>query len=80
MAKRRVLGKEDWIGRMDNSKPLMIRNMPQDKGSVIPPKRAEIKTSPKIDMLAIRALGNRGHCRFRKLMGISGIHILLWLA
>lgn len=78
-ARRRGLGKEDWMGRMDSSKPLIMMKIPQDSGSVIPPKRAEIKTSPKMDMLAIRALENRGHCHFRKLMVISGIPILLWL-
>lgn len=55
-AKKRALGKEDWMGRMDRSKPLMMMKIPQDSGSVIPPKRAEIKTSPKMDMLAINGL------------------------
>ena len=65
-ARRRGLGKEDWMGRMDRSKPLIMMKIPQDSGSVIPPKRAEKKTSPKMDMLIINDLTNRPYCTIGK--------------
>ncbi len=78
-ARRRGLGKEDWMGRMDSSKPLMMMKIPQDSGSVIPPKRAEIKTSPKMDMLTISVLQNIGHRHVGKSLRIRNFHILLHL-
>ncbi len=78
-ARRRGLGKEDWMGRMDSSKPLVMRKIPQDNGSVIPPNRAEIKTSPKIDIVTISVLQNMGHRHVGKSLRIKNFHILLHL-
>ena len=55
-ARKMGLGRGDWAGRRARSKPLRVRKMPQDRGSVIPPKRAETKTRPKMDMLTINDL------------------------
>ena len=67
------------MGRMDRSKPLMMMKIQQDNGSVIPPKRAEKKTSPKMDMLSINVLQNRGHRYVGKSLRIRNFHILLHL-
>ena len=65
-ARRMGLGRGDWAGRRVRSKPLMVRNIPHDSGSVIPPKRAEKKTSPKMDMLIINDLTKRPYCTIGK--------------
>ena len=47
--------------------------------AVIPPNRAEKKTSPKMDMLTINILQNRGHRYAGKSLRIRNFHMLLHL-
>jgi hypothetical protein len=54
-----------------------VRKMPQDRGSVIPPNRAETNTRPKMDMLTINGLGNRPYCDTGKSWVIRFFHMLL---
>ena len=76
-AKRIGFGKEDWAGRIARSKPLRVMKIPQDMGSVIPPKRAETNTRPKMDMLTINGLWNRTYCDTGKSLVIRFFHMLL---
>lgn len=71
------MGKLDWMGSMESIKPLIMTKIPQASGSVIPPNRADKKTSPKIDVLMIKVLQNMLYCHTGKSLDISFIHILL---